>query len=107
MTRKKWNAMDVDFMNIIAGVLKDSKMKRLIKALMFTIILFFSSISFASESNRKIVDYCILGDRYIEKLQEKIKKLIDEGWQPFGGVAVDYYCNRFQAMVKFEEITGG
>ena len=38
-----------------------------------------------------------------DQIYEKIKKLLLDGWQPIGGIAVERFSGYYQAMVKYEE----
>jgi hypothetical protein len=51
---------------------------------------------------KKIVDYMVVRQSLREDFSETVGRLIREGWQPFGGVAVIRYVTA-QAMVKYEE----
>ena len=56
----------------------------------------------------KVLEYTILADDCPKDLSEQVNANIQEGWQPFGGVAcnppteqsIEWYA---QAMVKYEE----
>ncbi len=60
-----------------------------------------------------IVDYCLARAIYsynsnewlCNNLEEEVKRLIHEGWQPQGGISVvinDNHKEYYQAMVKYE-----
>ena len=62
----------------------------------------------------KIIDYIIVDDldedSFAKPLEEKVRNLMENGWQPFGGVNLSYgeYADRqgfrrAQAMVKYED----
>lgn len=51
----------------------------------------------------KITDYKIATGSSREYLEEKVKKLMGNGWQPIGGTSLSYQAGRFyQTMVKYE-----
>ena len=52
-----------------------------------------------------VTDYTILEARSTATLAEKVRVLIDFGWQPLGGVSSDSNdtCYYQQAMVKYAE----
>ncbi len=58
---------------------------------------------------KKIIDYMIFepADRYGNVRYEGIKQLMDEGWQPLGGLCacctVNNNNNLYQVMVKYEK----
>jgi hypothetical protein len=57
----------------------------------------------------KIVDYCTVysnDDGAIEDIDTKVKRRIEQGWQPVGGVCTVSYkgaAEYWQTMVKYEE----
>lgn len=56
--------------------------------------------------DRKIIDYVIVYDSIIAKLQKAVLEKIKEGYIPLGGVAVSngvYSETWAQAMVKYEK----
>jgi hypothetical protein len=54
-------------------------------------------------NDRKIVDYKIANIYYGG--EEIVKKLIDDGYQPYGALVI-YNKDIFQVMVKYEEVEG-
>jgi hypothetical protein len=52
---------------------------------------------------RKIIDYILVRQNFRNDFNEQVKKLIQEGWQPFGGGGVNRMAGSYQAMVKYEE----
>lgn len=52
----------------------------------------------------KIIDYMIAEATNFESLESIVKRLIKEGWQPFGGVSYELLKYERQAMVKYEEV---
>lgn len=73
------------------------------RALIITVILLAPCVSVADCCCRKIVGYMIIRDNLIDNIDKQAKKLIEEGWQPLGGVAASRY-GQYQAMVKYEEV---
>ena len=50
-----------------------------------------------------IKDYIILNSAHPEKLQARVKELIDKGWQPLGTLILSTQCVwLYQAMVLYE-----
>lgn len=43
----------------------------------------------------------------IGTIQDKVNRLIKEGWQPLGGISSSYRSSDEQAMVKYENVEGG
>ena len=41
----------------------------------------------------KITEYFLITSVNPDKLNEEIAELIEEGWQPFGGIAISECCN--------------
>ena len=58
---------------------------------------------------REVIDYRIVYERREQDLENEVRKLIREGWQPFGGVSQMYWnpgMQYAQAMVRYlQEIT--
>ena len=54
----------------------------------------------------KVIDYTIICDDELYGLMTKVRKSIEVGWTPVGGVTkVDsLYGDYIQAMVRYEEI---
>ena len=62
----------------------------------------------SNKKNMKIIDYIIVKEKtsvqnYTDSLEEQVKKLIVEGWQPFGQIFVNKGQLKRQVMVKYEE----
>jgi hypothetical protein len=56
----------------------------------------------------KIIDYRIL-EGFPSRVEEEVKRLMREGWQPFGGIGViansSLSLKVLQVMVKYEDNT--
>lgn len=59
---------------------------------------------------RKIIDYYVISDVDPEEFQNSVVRLIGEGWQPHGSIAICYMPEgevrsllAVQAMVKYED----
>lgn len=52
---------------------------------------------------KKIVDYRIVFGEHPDAIATNIKKLLLDGWQPFGSVFVERFSGYYQAMVKYEK----
>jgi hypothetical protein len=55
-------------------------------------------------SKRKVIDYCVCVSVGTDRLTTEVKKMMQDGWHPIGGIAFDVensWCN--QAMIKYEE----
>jgi len=77
------------------------KMKKILSVI---ILLFILSPSLAMDcSNKKIIDYMVVGESYTRVLNNTVKDLIKSGWQPFGGVIFSSHMGFFQVMVKYED----
>jgi hypothetical protein len=72
------------------------------KILSIVILLLFMTPVLANCCCKKIVDYILVRQEIRNNFDEEIRKLIIQGWQPFGGVAVNRFGS-FQAMVKYDE----
>lgn len=77
------------------------------KILISAIIFIAPCVSMADCCCRKIVDYMVVVEDNFGNIQDKIKQLIKEGWQPLGGISRSYRRNDAQAMVKYENVEGG
>ena len=56
--------------------------------------------------NKKIVDYIVICDSYLERFRTEVLKKINEGYILQGGCSVgggDYRNEYTQAMVKYED----
>ncbi len=51
---------------------------------------------------RKIIDYEILTGKGPSELKKLVKRSIETGWEPQGGIAVNGNGYPMQAIVKFE-----
>ena len=58
-----------------------------------------------------VVDYCVVDDASQFAFESNVRKLIDEGWQPFGGISTSHedvvgikgkVAFYRQAMVKYD-----
>jgi hypothetical protein len=57
--------------------------------------------------NKKIIDYIVICDSYLKRLQSDVLKKINEGYVLVGGVSIgggDYRNEYAQAMVKYDEM---
>lgn len=57
----------------------------------------------------KIIDYKVVESYSISSLEEEIKLLIKNGWEPLGGVSVTCYSSPSyfiynQSLIKYNEI---
>jgi len=48
-----------------------------------------------------IVNYFVVTNRRIDKLEEKVKELLAKGWQPLGGISAGV-DGAYQAMVLYK-----
>ncbi len=56
--------------------------------------------------NKKIVDYIVICDSYLQRFRTEVLKKINEGYVIVGGVSIgggDYRNEYAQAMIKYEE----
>ncbi len=54
-------------------------------------------------SDRKIVDYVVIFSPFQSGISEKVKKCIENGWQPYFGLLINLDNDFSQAMVKYED----
>jgi hypothetical protein len=82
-------------------------MNKVSKILISAIIFLAPCVSVADCCCRKIVDYMVVVEDKIGTIQDKVNRLIKEGWQPLGGISSSYRSSDEQAMVKYENVEGG
>ena len=51
----------------------------------------------------KIIDYKIIQSSYNEKISAIVKEMIQDGWQPLGGICSTSNYG-YQTMVRYEEL---
>lgn len=51
----------------------------------------------------KIIEYKVLYNKFLQKLQDEIHIFIKNDWQPYGNLFQDYGEDFIQPMVKYEE----
>ena len=81
-------------------------MNKVSKILISAIIFLAPCVSVADCCCRKIVDYMVAVEDNFGTIQDKVNRLIKEGWQPLGGISSSYRNNDEQAMVKYENVEG-
>lgn len=50
----------------------------------------------------KIIDYSLAQNTEHYTLRDRVMKLMEDGWQPFGGVSLRHDGITVQAMVKYD-----
>lgn len=51
-----------------------------------------------------ITEYEIVTDETMDELEETVEEMISEGWQPLGGVVVEYYTEWKFGIIPYQEV---